>query len=89
MHCVYELYGFYRRVSGCLCPLSLMLNKKHRWSRKNQRLTTNSSMKWYARYELSYHEHDATLVQHEVHATCQKPVPYPQSFLSWIRFNLE
>jgi len=25
MHCVYELYGFYRHVSGCLCPLSLML----------------------------------------------------------------
>jgi len=34
MHCVYELYGFYRHVSGCLCPLSLMLKCKfllHRW----------------------------------------------------------
>ena len=28
MHCVYELYGFYRHVSGCLCPLSLMLKYK-------------------------------------------------------------
>jgi len=25
MYCVYELHGFYRHVSGCLCPLSLML----------------------------------------------------------------
>jgi len=25
MHCVYEFYRFYQRVSGCLCPLSLML----------------------------------------------------------------
>jgi len=27
MHCVYDLYGFYRHVglSGCLCPLPLMI----------------------------------------------------------------
>ena len=25
MYCAYELYGFYRHVSGCLCPLSLMV----------------------------------------------------------------
>ena len=28
MHCVYDLYGFYRHVSGCLCLLSLMIKQK-------------------------------------------------------------